>query len=205
MKFEIKNYMMAEKNHSLKSKEIKILLSVLVAGLVAGVLMVFFMLYHYNPTGSYLAKNVFLDPENAYSLRYTEPGTKDKQDNRYAFEGVYYTHFDRELKKRETIPVAKAKYAQLYNLIANDQSIKEPTSYIEGLFNPSHSAALLLKVHPVGEDASKGAESIFSRIDFAFGGDYYRIRLRQSVPGNEWAYFYHPNIYREVLLRLHSN
>jgi hypothetical protein len=188
---------MAEKGNYSKFKQVKVLLCVLGAGLAAGIIMALLMLHYYNPEGSYLAKNVLLDPENAYSLRYVEPGKKS--DNRYVSEGAYFSYFDPELKEVQSIPIDREKYAKFYNLIANERSIIEPDSRIEGLFNDPHSAALALKIRRVGEDASKGVESIFSKIDFAYEGDYYRIQLRQSAPGAGWAYFYHPHIYREAV------
>lgn len=190
---------MAEKGDSSKAKQIKVLLGVLGSGLVAGVLIALSMLYYYNPTGSYLVKNVILDPENAYSLHYVEPGAKAKTDSRYTFEGMYFSYFDIHSKESKSIPVTKSKYAELYNLIANEKSLVEPGSHIQELFNRAYPAILSLKVRSVGDDSSKGAGSIFSRIDFVNGGDYYRIQLRQSAPGSGWVYFYHPHIYQEVM------
>lgn len=190
---------MSEKKDSLKVKQIEVLLGVLAAGLAAGVILAVVMLYYYNPSGSYLAKNVLLDPDSAYSLRYVEPGAKAKSDNRYVFDGAYFSYYDPELNQVRPIPVDKEKYAEFYKSVANESSLVEPDSHIEALFSQPQPAVLSLKVRRVGEDASKGAESVFSRIEFAYEGDFYRIQLRHSAPGNEWAYFYHPKIYRQLM------
>lgn len=190
---------MPENSNSLKFKQIKVLLCVLSAGLAAGVLLATFMLYYYNPEGTYLAKNVLLDPENAYTLRYVEPGAKGKSDNRYVFEGAYFSFFDTRFNEMRNFPVSKQKYAEFYNHIGNEKSMGESASHIESVFNHPHSAFLSVKIRRIGEDAAKGVDSTFSRIDFAYEGDYYRIQLRQSAPGGEWAYFHHPHIYKEVM------
>jgi hypothetical protein len=190
---------MAVKNDSSQVRQIKVLLSVLGAGLTAGILMALLMLYYYNPTGSYLATNVLLDPENAYTLRFVEPGAKAKSEGRYLFEGMYFSYFDKSARELKTIPVAKDKYAEFYKLIANDKSIVEPTEDIKNLFNQGHLASLILKIRSVGEDASKGIDKIFTSIDLVNAGDYYRIQLRQSTPSAEWIYFMHPKIYEAAL------
>lgn len=182
-----------------KAKQIRTLLGVLGGGLIAGLLIALSMLYHYNPTGSYVAKNMLLDPENAYSLRFIEPGSKGKSEGKYAFSGVYFSYFDLANKQMKTIPVSRDKYDLFYRLIADETSIVNPGDDILSLFNQTHPANLALKVRAVGEDASRGIEMSFYEIVFVPGGDYYRIQLRQSGPGQEWAYFYHPGIYEEAL------
>lgn len=189
---------MAEKNDSLKFKQIKVLICVLGAGLGAGILMAMLMLHYYNPTGTYLVKNVLLDPENAYALRYVEPSPKGNSDNRYVLEGAYFSYYDPQRRMKQSIPLSKKKYEEFYHLIADEKSLVEADKQIEGLFNQPTTAALTLKVRRTAEDASKGIDSVFSRVDFAYEGNYYRIQIRQSAPGNEWAYFYHPGIYREM-------
>lgn len=190
---------MTDIGDSSKSKQIRVLLGVLGAGLVAGVIIALSMLYYYNPTGSYLAKNVLLDPENAYSLRFIEPGPKGKSLGRYTFEGVYFSYFDPIQKITKSIAVPREKYAAFYQKIAHEESIVDPSYEIQSQFNQPHQGVLAVKVRSVGEDSSKGIEITFSEIDIVNAGDYYRIRLRQSGPGSEWAYFYHPGIYQEAL------
>ena len=190
---------MAVKNDSSQVRQIKVLLLVLGAGLTAGILMSLLMLYYYNPTGSYLATNVLLDPDNAYTLRFVEPGAKAKSEGRYVFEGMYFSYFDKSVIELKTIPVAKDKYAEFYKLIANDRSIVGPTEEIKNLFNQGHPASLILKIRSVGDDSSKGIDKIFTNIDLVNEGDYYRIQLRQSTPGSECIYFMHTNIYDVAL------
>lgn len=189
---------MAEINNFSKSKQIKILLGVLGSGLAAGILIALSMLYYYNPTGSYFAKNMLLDPEQAYTLRFVEPGAKNRSDGRYIFESMVFSYFDKDLKQQKTIAVSREKYVIFYNFIAHEKSVLNPTEEIERLFNSPHSASLILKVKSLGEDLSKGTEMTFSETDFAGDGDYYRIQLRQSGQGSGWVYFYHPGIYQQI-------
>lgn len=182
-----------------KAKQIRILLGILSAGLVTGILIALSMLYYYNPTGSYMAKNMLLDPENAYTLRFIEPGSKGQPEGKYAFEGVYFSFFDEASKQTKTIRVPQEKYKLFYHQIAHESSIPNPDDNVIHVFNHIHPAILALKVRSVGEDASKGIEASFSEIVFAPSGDYYRIQVRRSGPGTDWAYFYHKGIYQKAL------
>lgn len=184
---------------STQKRQIERLFGVLGSGLIAGILIALAMLYYYNPNGSYDAQNVLLHAENAYSLRFIEPGPKGKSEGKYVFEGMYFNYFDPAIKQPKTIRVTKDKYAEFYNRISNDKSIVEPGSELQGLFNHAQQASLLLKVRSVGGDSAKGIESIFARVDFAESGEYYRIQLRQSAPGAEWIYFRHPKILQDTM------
>ncbi|HEV8051200.1 MAG TPA: hypothetical protein VGP47_01810 [Parachlamydiaceae bacterium] len=184
---------------SSKKRQIEILLGVLGSGLIAGILIALTMLYYYNPNGSYVAKNVLLDPENAYSLRFVEPGPKGKSEGKYVFEGMYFNYFSPQTKQPKSIRVSKEQYSEFYHRIAYEKSIVDPSIELQSLFNHAHPAMLLLKVRSLGEDSSKGVETIFSRVDFLDSGEYYRMQLRQSAPGSEWIYFRHPKIYQEAL------
>lgn len=190
---------MTDRRDSSKTKQIKVLLGVLGAGLITGLLFALGLLYYYNPSGSYVAKNVLLDPENAYSLRFVEPGPKAKSEGKYVFEGVNFTFFNLQTKIPKTVSIKQEQYKEFYSLIANDKSIVTPSLEIQSLFSSHQQAVLALKVRSVSEDVSKGIELTFSEIDFLTEADYYRVHLRQSGPGSEWIYFYHLGIYQKAL------
>lgn len=188
---------------SSKSSQIKVLLGVLGAGLLAGVLFALSTLYYYNPSGSYIAKNVLLTPQQAYALRFIEPGSKGRAEGKYAFEGIYFSYFDDIQKQQKTFPISQEQYESLYNLIANESSIVYAGDDVQSLFTQAPPATLTLKLQSIGEDLTKGGGVAFYAIDFANNNDYYRIQLRQSGPGMHWAYFYHPGIYQEILKLFH--
>lgn len=185
---------MAEKQDSSKSKQIEVLLAVLGTGVIAGILIALTMLYYYNPTGSYQLDNVLLNPDNAFSLRYVEPGSKNTSEGRFIFEKMDYSYFNPTTKQTVSISVPKDKYAEFYKVIAKDKSVSKDLMETEGLFRSTTPSSLALKVRSSGENNTKGNETTFSRIVFADNGDYYRIQLRQSTAVVDWAYFHHPKI-----------
>jgi hypothetical protein len=189
---------MAYVNNFSKVKQIKVLLAILGAGLAAGVLITFSILHYYNPSGSYVAKNILLDPENAYTLRFVEPGLKATSDRRSVFEGMYFSYFDTQKKQFKSMLVPKKKYAELYDRIAHDTSILNPSNEVKSLFNQAHLSTLALKVRSITQDPLKGVEVNFSEIDFSPDGDYYRILLRQSGSELNWIHFYHHRIHQEA-------
>jgi len=189
---------MADTKDTSKIRQIKVLTGVLSAGLGFGVVIALGMLYWYNPTGSYSASHTLLDPANAFSLHFAEPGSKGKTEGRYIFDGMQFSVYEINHKKTISTPVNQEQYAALYHKIANEKSLVAPGQEIQHLFHQGYPATLELKVRMKGEDLSKGIETIFSKIEFTPNGDYYRVQLRQSTPGSEWIYFYHPGIYQEV-------
>ena len=183
-----------------KEKQIKALLAVLGSGIGAGFLVALFFLYFYNPGGTYQAKNVLLDPNNAFSLQFSDPELKKKSEGMYVFKGIYFSYFDSKRKQMESVEVSKEKYADFYRLVARENSLDEAEgSAIRFLFNQPYPAVLSLKVRSLVENSLQRNEEVFSEIDFVNQGDYYRVRLRKSGSNVEWIYFHHPKIYQEAL------
>jgi len=190
---------MAQKDDSSKAKQIKVLLSVLGTAALLGALLSIAMLYFYNPTGSYFAGKVLLDPDNAFTLRYVEPGNKPQLEKRYVFDRMLFSYVDPKSKKNLSANVPKEKYEQFYKKISADRSLTDITPEIEKMFYSSQPSVLILKVRQTGDDSSKMGESTFSKIDFAENGNYYRIQLRQAIDSQGWAYFEHAQILKEAI------
>lgn len=185
---------MAEIKDFSKGKQVKRLLWVLGSGIGAAVLLSLFFLNYYNPSGSYLAKNVLLTPENAFALSFSEPGPKAKTSNRYVFDHVEFSYYDWNEKKHKAVPVKQEDYADFYALVSSEKSLIEANEEIQHLFNQGHSPVLTIRIR----DGGNGLERTFSEIAFVEGGDYYRVQLRQHGTGTGWIYFYHPGIYQKI-------
>ena len=178
-----------------KTKQIKNLLYVFGTAVVSALLRAGGMIYYYNPAGVYKAKNVLLTPENAFTLHYVEPGTQQK--GRIVFDRLQFSYFDPEIKKQKIVAVAQSVYAKFYTMVEEDSSILEPDHAIFNKFNEGNPAVLALKVQIEGGGASRALQHTFAQVDFAAGGDYYRVQLRQQSAGIDWVYFHHPGIYQQ--------
>ena len=48
-------------------------------------------------------------------------------------------------------------------------------------------------------DDPKTATKIFQEVQFANEGDFYRVELHEQNAAHNWAYFYHPNVYKQAM------
>ena len=183
----------------MKGKEIRTLLIVLTSGVLTALLIMLAMLKLYNPEGTYSAGNLLLTPSNAYSLAFTEPGAKGKNDLNYKFKGISFTYYDVEKKEWSTKTLTKEQYDTIYSLVKGDVSLPPPTDAVERLFSQNRPATLEIKVTRMTNESSSPAEMNFTELSFSDQGDYYKISLRQNGGNFNWVYFYHPGIYKDVI------
>src|SRR5947207_328834 len=87
--------LMTEIQESTKKKQILTLLSILGLGIGTAFIFVVIMLSYYNPTGSYLAKNVLISPENLSKMRFSETNNiKASEKSRFMLDRLEFTYFD---------------------------------------------------------------------------------------------------------------
>ncbi|MEI8366182.1 MAG: hypothetical protein WCF65_07160 [Parachlamydiaceae bacterium] len=185
---------MAETNEYSKAKQIKSLLCVLGTGFLAALVLSISMLYYYNPHGKYLAENVLLTPENAFGLSFAESGARSKE--RVLFDHFDFSYYNDKTKQKKVIEINREQYAKFYASVSRDISLSDVNDTIRNRFVQGPHASLALVVKSPGGSS----KSVFSEVEFSFDGDYYRVQLRQQgAAGGDWAYYYHPGIYRTVM------
>ena len=91
------------------------------------------------------------------------------------------------------------KYTMFYDHVSNDVSIKDPPNDMRSQFSLPHTASFILYVKT--ESSAKWNEDakIFQETQFVDHGDFYRVELHEQTTGEHWAYFFHPNIYNDVI------
>jgi len=184
---------MPEVEENSKSKQIKTLLYVVGAGVIAAAALSLSMLYYYNPTGAYSAENVLLAPEAAYGLNYSD---SSKVKGKVRFDRIEFEYWEVSTRKSKMVMVDKENYAAFYNLVKGITSVVNPDEAIVSRFGVGHPAKLVIKVMEDGKTAN-----IFSQVEFAEDSDFFRVKLRQQGSGTswEWAYFSSPGMYRKVM------
>jgi len=80
-------------------------------------------------------------------------------------------------------------------VISGDSSVMEVSDEIQGLFHLKTPATLALVVRSETGDGAKA----FQEVQFVNRGNYYRVLLREESKKQNWAYFYHPDIFNQVL------
>jgi hypothetical protein len=182
-----------------KRKQIRNLLVVIGSGVMTGFAIVLILLYNYNPSGSYLAKNVLLSPELAQTLSFKDSNPKTGGTSLFVFDVIEFSYYDNIKKQWKNVHVDGNQYMRFYQVINNEKSLLEVTDDVRNLFNKGNMATLLLKVRTESHAAWQATSKVFTEVNFVGEGDYYRVGLHEQNPSNPWAYFYHPGIYRQVL------
>lgn len=169
---------------------------VLSSAVLSAILLVFYMLYQYNPSGHFIAGNTLLSPTVAKEMHFMDQKGPKKAVTAYVYEGAEFSFLETGSNERRIIKVEMPAYQKFYNRIAEDQSIEPVTQEIKDLFD-SNASALTLYVK--GE--SKGdVRRVFQAVQFSSSGRHYRIQLAGKESPHEWVYFDHPDIQQEVKL-----
>lgn len=196
---------MENKPISPAGRQINQLLLVLTSAIACALLLSLAMLYHYGPSGNYIAKNVLLAPELLSSLSYEDHNPNSGKQALYTFDRIAYTYWDKESKKWKQINIDRQLYEKFYQMIAGEKSILDVPTNLVDLFLNTKSSSLIIFVDADRKSAMRNDEKPFQSVEFLQNGDYFRIELREEKI-NGWAYFHYPAVEKEILeLFLKSN
>lgn len=173
-----------------KSKQIRTLLYVLIAGVASALFLALLLLHYYSPTGRYIAKNVVLSPETLFALQTDK--LKGGKKIKMAMGGISFSYYDVATKARKVVEVNQEAYSRFYEIIKDDYGMENVPEDVIGAFSASSISFLTLHINDriKSEDAKEYIE-----IDFSLD-DHYRVLIRQHGSNSSWAYFYHPKIYK---------
>lgn len=180
-------------------KQVRNLLTVILSGIIAALLITTFFLYQYSPSGKYLVKNALIDPQNAETLAFNDYNPKTNGTSRYIFNGFLLSYYDKPSRQKKHINLSVNDYKNFFEVIKNDLSILEIPSEIEVLFNLDDIAKLTIQVRTESHAAWQDNIKTFQQVQLLPNEEYYRIELREENPTNKWVYFHHPLIYNDAL------
>ncbi|MGA8163817.1 MAG: hypothetical protein WB791_02190 [Waddliaceae bacterium] len=167
---------------------------VLVAFIVAGG-----MLYYFNPSSSYQVENILLSPNLVESLSFPDVDRKTGKSDRYVFGRVEFLYYAKEDDQWKRIKTDEEKYRRFYNLVSDERSLLVVPENIKRLFDRGNPAMLTIVANKVIPEGAKGESKAFQEVEFTGEGSYFRIRLHDDAQQVNWAYYYHPDIYREAV------
>jgi hypothetical protein len=180
-------------------QQIKDLILVLLSGVLAACIISGILLYKYGPTGVYTVTDALIDPTLATTLDYNDHNDITNGKDRFVFNGIEFSYYDSKENKQKKINISSESYKKFYNMISLDKSILNIPPEISNLFNPANAAILNINVRTESHAAWQNETKQFQSVNFAYAGDYYRIKLHEEKYPNEWVYFHHPAIYQQVL------
>lgn len=163
------------------------------AFLTAGALAAY-MLYHYNPSGRYVAGNTILSPSVINQLNYNDLNPQTGTSSKFVFNGIEFSYFDKINEKPMTLTVTPENYKTFYQWIQTEKSVENANDDLIRKFRPQNPT-LTLTVR--AESGALPVTKMFQIVQFT-EDDYFRIQLLHAETGADtWAYFYRPQIYQD--------
>ncbi len=154
------------------------------SGVICAVVLTAVMLGGYNPSGRYIAQNVMLSPETAKVMKYEG----------LIFDHIEYLAWNAESKVWNKQEVSLPLYQKFYSLVKGDESVQGIPREVMQLFDRNPATLTLFVRSDVKQTQGQGHS--FQVLQFATGGDYYRVELRTGGihEAQQWAYFHHVGV-----------
>lgn len=179
-------------------QDIKNILIVLTTAVICAGLLASVFLFYYGPTGRYIAGKALLDPAVIDQINAGDIHSKKVGDVQFHFDRMEFSYFDERHSEPQKIAVPSEKYQKFYSIISSEKSLEDVPVTVENYFKQSRPMTLTLFMRT--KDASMTAPSlqIFQLIQFV-REDYFRVQLRNTGNQDDWAYFYHLQLYLQIM------
>lgn len=173
--------------------QIRNLIMVIGAGMMAALMLAYFLVNQYGPTGQYIAGNIVLQPSLVSKVTFQD------KDSRYSFDRIEWMHFDNAENRWTSSKIDDDTYGKIYQLIKNDKSIIKVTPETQNLFYTSTPSIVTIVVHNENRENTK----VFQEIQFVEHGDFFRVLLKDDNPTQNWIYFFHPKVSEQINEQIH--
>ncbi|MFA6916248.1 MAG: hypothetical protein WC222_07610 [Parachlamydiales bacterium] len=180
-------------------RQIAGLLTVLGAGLIFALAIIGYLLYTYGPTGQYKAQNILVEPSLMKNLSYIDTEVSRGKEGKHVLDHVQFQVFDEKSGQWDVYILNDDQYKRIYDLVARDESLFPVSDDLENKFRSSRLANLEIIARPEMPGNSKDQTKTFLSVDFIPGTDAYRVFIRTSSIGTDYAFFIHPDVYQKVL------
>lgn len=152
------------------------------AGLAAAFLITWFFISNYGPTGSYVLENVLVSPEVLKQLNYNDWNEKISEQDRFIFDKIMYKGKEIDLES----------YRKIYQLLKKDISQSDVGGFSED------SNHLVIYVKTESPSVWQFISKPFQQVQFAKGGNGYRVLLHEDNQGPHWVEFFHEKVREKV-------
>ncbi len=166
-------------------------IAVICAGLLASLL-----LYYYGPSGRYLAGNTLLDPAVIEQINAQDQHSRSKKKSHFIFDHIEFSYFESQKKQMSTHAISIEAYQDFYHIVAVEKSLKDVTKDVQNFFITSRPSILTINRRTIGK-TENSTNQLFEIVEFV-QEDYFRVQLHEKNEG-EWAYFYRPHLYQDIM------
>lgn len=174
-------------------KRIKKIYLIIAASVLCGFLIAFLLPLFKESSTSYVASQAILSPDIIENISLKDIHPKTNQIVTFSFNQNEFVYFDYLRGSWIQKEVSLKNYAKFYQLIALDANLSHIKDKTLELFQKISPTALITSIRTNQEPAAK----ILQIIQF-IPQNYFRIKVSENS-GEEWAYFYHADIYKEVM------
>lgn len=178
-------------------KQIRNILTLLLAGVLCGGLIAGYMIYRYGPSGKFIAGNIILAPETLDKINFADPDSKGRGKTRLVFDGAQFSFFEKNIGKVQKFPVTMENYEQFYNRVKPLVSLEKVEDKVKRLFDSHEIAILSITMRPEYSYKDQTAVKLFQVIQF-IESEYFRVQVPGAGGLDEWAYYYEPGLYPQL-------
>lgn len=186
-----------EKRENHKNHEIRNVLMILSTAMMGAVLLAVALIYFYGPSGRYIAGQALLDPALIKQMDAQMKHPLKGQNSHFVFDHIEFSYLDAQNHQQRKRTISLEDYQKFYALIASEKSLDKVTDPIQNLFFKSVPVTLSIRMRTL-ENSGQTTAKIFQTVQF-IQEDYFRVQLHEKQEQGEWAYFYRPHIYQDVL------
>lgn len=179
-----------------RNRDIQNLLSVLGAAVICAGLLALVFLYYYGSSGRYLAGNTLLDPAIMEQINAQDQHSRTKKKIHFAFDRIEFFYFDPQKGQMRTHAISVETYQNFYKMVAAEKSLEDEVRDIQDFFVNSHPSVLTINMRTIGK-SENSTNQIFQIVQFV-QENYFRVQLHEKKEG-EWAYFYRPGLYQDIM------
>lgn len=183
---------------SQSKQDIKNIITVLITAIFCAGLLSIVFIYYYGPSGRYVAGQAILDPSVIEQINAQDIHSKKGGDVRFTFDRIEFSYYDPAHSQPQIKSVTPENYKKFYALVNSEKSLEEVPPNIEALFKQSRPIALTIFMHTIEPSKNGTVPQVFQVIQF-IQEDYFRVQLRDVKDQGEWAYFFYPQLYLEVM------
>jgi hypothetical protein len=179
-----------------RNRDVQNILVVLGSAVICAGLLAVFFLYYFGPSGRYTAGKTILDPAIIADINYPEKNPRTGQRVHFIFDHMEFSYYHARKGVVRQKDISTESYQKFYDLVSSEKSLNEVTNQIKDLFVHSHPTILTTNMKTL--EGADTTTKIFQVIQFV-PEDYFRVQLHENQVQQEWAYFYRPRVYQEVM------
>ena len=180
---------------SFVSHRIRSIILLLGSAFACASLLVASLIYHFGPSGRYVAGHTLLSPQVMEEINQRSQQEKSKRQQSFVFNHIEFSYFDTVQRTMRRQPVSEENYKKFYDMVAQEKSLDQ-TEQLALIFADVHPSILTVAMQAEGSSPTQASQT-FQIVQFK--EDYFRVQLHNEGAKGDWAYFQYSNLYPKII------